>query len=401
MTIKQKPPAAAAVISRAIPRQAEARRFGAPRKAYMRNRHFTAIVSFALCVILPVLVASWYLWVRAADQYASYVGFLVRSEQSASAIENLGGLLDLARSSSTDTDVLYKFIQSRALVDRVNRQIDLRTAWSRHPGDFVFSYRGGDTPEALLAHWQRKVKIYYDQGMLDLRVLANDPAEAQAIAQAILDESQRAINQINAVAREDSLQHAQQDLERAVERLKVSRQAMGAFRNRHQIIDAGSYVSGQEGLLASLQQQLAEALIQLGMMRANAGADDPRISQALLRVDVIRQQIADERQKVGSTGMGPGMGDDEAMSDVVSQFEALSVDRQFAENAYTAALVAYEAARAEADRQALYLATYLRPTLAHEAEYPARLRILILLTVFLLLAWLIGVMTAYSFRDRR
>lgn len=397
MTIEQRRPVATAVIPGAKSSKPERARFGVPRPARMRGRHVAVLGSFGLCVALPLLFCAWYLWARAADQYASYVGFLVRSEQSASTIENLGGLLDMARSSSTDTDILYKFIQSRALVDQVNTRIDLRRAWSRHPDDLVFTYRGGDTPEALLSHWQRKVRIYYDQGMLDLRVLADDPQEAQAIAQAILDVSQLTINQINAVAREDSLRHAGQDLDRAVERLKGSRQAVGSFRNRHQIIDAGSYVSGQEGLLASLQQQLAEALIQLGMMRANAGADDPRISQSLLRVDVIRQQIADERRKVGSTGMDH----DQAMSDVVSQFEALEVDRQFAETAYTAALASFEVARAGADRQALYLAAYLRPTLAHEAEYPMRTRIQLLLSGFLALAWLIGIMTYYSFRDRR
>lgn len=373
-------------------------RFGAPGPAKVRKRHNMVVISFVLCVLMPVLVAGWYLWTRAADQYASYVGFLVRSEKSATALENLGGLLDMAQSSSSDTDILYKFIQSRALVDQVNRRVDLKTMWSGHPRDFVFNYSGGDTPEALLDHWHRQVKIYYDQGMLDLRVQAYTPEDAQLIAQAILDESQTTINQLNAVARADSLRLAQSELDRSLDRLKVTRQAVSSFRNQHQIIDPISYVSGQAGLLASLQQQMAEALIQLGMVKVNAGSeDDPRISQAKLRVDVIRQQIADERLKVGSAS-DP---DDEAMSDVVSQYEALEVDRQFAETTYTAALAGVEAARADADRQALYLAAYVKPTLAHIAEYPKRLRLLVTIAGFLLLAWIIGVMTAYSLRDRR
>ena len=41
------------------------------------------------------------------------------------------------------------------------------------------------------------------------------------------------------------------------------------------------------------------------------------------------------------------------------------------------------------------------PTIAVEAEYPQRLKILGLVGGFLMLTWLIGVMTYYSIRDRR
>ncbi|MFD2817027.1 hypothetical protein ACFSYD_25465 [Paracoccus aerius] len=50
-------------------------------------------VSFVLVVILPLLVSAFYLYTRAADQYASYVGFSVRSESAApNAAEVLGAL---------------------------------------------------------------------------------------------------------------------------------------------------------------------------------------------------------------------------------------------------------------------------------------------------------------------
>ena len=62
---------------------------------------------------------------------------------------------------------------------------------------------------------------------------------------------------------------------------------------------------------------------------------------------------------------------------------------------------AYDLARAQSDRQTLYLAQYVTPTIAVEAEYPQRLKILGLVGGFLMLTWLIGVMTYYSIRDRR
>src|SRR5690606_23169061 len=110
----------------------------------------------------------------------------------------------------------------------------------------------------------------------------------------------------------------------------------------------------------------------------------------------IREKIGAERQKFGSeTATG------EALSDVVGQYESLAVDREFAESTYTAALAAYDTARAEASRQSRYLAAYVKPTLAQDAEYPERAKLLLILSGFLLVLWIIAVLVFYSLRDRR
>lgn len=369
------------------------------KKAQLQRRHVVLACSFVLFVLVPIAVSAWYLWARAADQYASYLGFSVRSEASPSSSEVLGGitsLVGITNSSSSDTDILYKFIQSHDLVARVDARLNLREIWSKAQNDPVFSYTGNATLEDLLNEWDRKVRVYYDNGMIDLRVLAFEPQDAHNIAQAIYEESTILINQLNDVAREDALRYSRIELEEALERLKEARQAVTAFRNRYQLVDPAADVQSQVGLLTSLQQQLAEALVQLGTLQANAQSGDPRIEQVELRIKVIREQIEAERQKFSSeTATG------EALSDVVGQYESLAVDREFAESTYTAALAAYDTARAEASRQSRYLAAYVKPTLAQEAEYPERAKLMMILSGFLLVIWIIGVLIFYSLRDRR
>ena len=84
--------------------------------ARFRRRHRLLAASFGLCVGLPVLLMTAYLYLVAADQYASTVGFTVRTEESGSAMDILGGLTKLSSASSSDTDILYKFIQSKEMV---------------------------------------------------------------------------------------------------------------------------------------------------------------------------------------------------------------------------------------------------------------------------------------------
>ena len=63
-----------------------------PRTRWCR-RHIWLALSCLVCVLLPVVLSAWYLWMRAADQYASEAGFAVRREETGAAIEMLGVFL--------------------------------------------------------------------------------------------------------------------------------------------------------------------------------------------------------------------------------------------------------------------------------------------------------------------
>jgi capsular polysaccharide transport system permease protein len=361
------------------------------------------LLSFVIMVVIPALVTAWYMWTRAADQYASYAGFSVRTEDQKSAVDSLLGPLNLGGGSGApDAEVLFQFIQGQDLAATIDARIDLRAIWSRvNPSiDPVFAYHPPGTIEDLHDHWRRMVSVSYDAGtgLLDLRVLAFDPDEAQLVAREIVDESSALINQLSAIAREDAISYARDELNTAVERLKQARSAVTEFRNRTQIVDPTIDLQSQIGLLGTLNQQLVEALIERDLLSQTTRTQDPRISQADRRVKVIEARIADERRKLG---LGDGTADNEVFATLVGEYERLVVDREFAETTYTAALASYDAARADAGRQTRYLAAHLRPTLAEKSQFPQRWTLLGLVVLFAFLLWSILVLTAYSLRDRR
>jgi capsular polysaccharide transport system permease protein len=88
-------------------------------------------------------------------------------------------------------------------------------------------------------------------------------------------------------------------------------------------------------------------------------------------------------------------------SELIEEYQALELERQFAEKSYLSALAARDVAMAEAQRQSRYLATHISPTLAETAEYPRRVLLMLMISGFLLLSWSIMVMIYYSLRDRR
>ncbi|SIR28239.1 capsular polysaccharide transport system permease protein, partial [Paracoccus thiocyanatus] len=134
-------------------------------RAEPRPRHWLILGSFLLLVLLPSLLWAAYLWLRAEDQYVSTVGFSVRKEESTPAIDLLGGLAPLAGSggSALDTDILYEYIRSQDMVERIDATLDLRARFSRAwPHDFVFAFDPDDHVEDLTDYWQRQVKVLYD-----------------------------------------------------------------------------------------------------------------------------------------------------------------------------------------------------------------------------------------------
>jgi capsular polysaccharide transport system permease protein len=366
-------------------------------------RHRALMFSFFLCVLGPIFGTATYLYTTAADQYASTLGFTVRSEDISSAIDLLGGLGGgIGGGGSRDSDILYEFIRSQDLVSRVDQSLDLRQIWSRHHGtDPLMGFDPSGTIEDLVDYWQRMVRISYDAsaGLMELRVLAFDPAEAQGIAAAIYRESSTMINALSAIARDDATRYAREDLDTAIDRLKTAREALTAFRILNQIVDPTADIQGQMGLLNTLQAQLADALINMDLLEGSSSrSDDPRLAQARRRIEVIEVRINEERRKFGGGGEGA---EDGSYARTIADFERLSVDRQFAERAYTAALANHDGAIAEANRQSRYLAAYITPTLAEKSEFPQRELILGLVALFSFLIWSLLALVWYSLRDRR
>lgn len=371
-------------------------------EARWRKRHTMLMLSFIWIVLAPAMVCSIYLWTRAADQYASRVAFSVRTENQSAAIELLGGITELSRSSSSDADILFAYLSSQEMVAKVDLRADLRGIWSKvsRRQDPVFAFDPKGTIEDLQDHWARKVSISYDSstGLIDLEVRAFAPKDALVIANAVLAECTGMINSLSKTAQQDSIRFTQEELQKARERLKTARQALTQFRNLTQIVDPSIDTQNQMGLLVTLQRQLADALIESDLLQDTTRDNDPRITQAKRRIEVINLRIASERQKLGLGKDGESSG---AFAALVGEYEGLIVDREFAESTYTAALAAHDAALADARRQSRYLAAHVKPTLAQRAEYPERFWTLSLVTVFGFFVWAIFCLVYYSLRDRR
>lgn len=367
----------------------------APARA--KKRHYLLLLSFLTLVVAPIVLSGVYLYRHAADQYASHAAFSVQKEEGSSAIEILGGFTQLSGGSTNDTDVINSYILSQELVLNLENSVGLRERFSRvYEVDPVFALAPDATVEDLVAYWNRMLHVSYtnSEGIIELELKAFRPDDAQIILSELISQSTLLINEINQIAREDQIRFARDELDKSVARLKDARVAMSEFRETNRLVDPTADIQGQMGVINSLEQELASTMIELDLLSVTDGRANPRTDQFRRKITAIETLISNERAKMAAP-------DETGLTSLVGRYESLLVDTEFATEAYKSALVAYDAALAQAQRQSRYLATHIQPTLASSPEYPRRTMILGFVGSFLLMLWVLGTLIAYSLRDRR
>jgi capsular polysaccharide transport system permease protein len=369
-------------------------------------RHTVIAATFLALVVLPGTIASLYMAFIAADQYHSTTSFAVRSIDAGGATDILG-MFTQASSGSTVSDsyIIMDYILSERMAADADRRFKLEEVYATRGLDFFYGI-GSDLPiEDKLAYWRDMVKVTFDHasGIMQVSVKAFEPKQAQEIAQFIVDQSDNLVNSLSLSARNDVLRAAQDEVLAGEARLSKARASLRVYRDKSQEISPDQAAKLAVQLIGGLEEELTKLNADLATAKSQMGEDTPRIRVLKTRIESLEQQLAVERQRLGAGERSPSSAVDHNSPDVagrIAQFEELETEREFAERAYTAALASLEKARLEANNRQRYLALFIEPTLSELAQYPSRLLSALLVSLGLLFAWGIGVMSYYNIRDR-
>jgi capsular polysaccharide transport system permease protein len=388
------------------------RKIEPPRKAgwqpkwlkKLRWRHAIIGASFLGLVAVPATLASLYMAFIAADQYHSTASFAVRSIEGGASSDILGMFTQASGGSTvSDSYILMDYILSERMAADADRRFKLEDVYATRGLDYFYGI-GSDLPiEDKLAYWRDMVKVSFDHasGIMQVTVKAFEPKQAQEIAQFIVDQSDNLVNSLSLSARNDVLRAAQDEVLAGEARLSKARAGLREYRDKSQEISPEEGAKLAVQLIGSLEQQLTQANADLATAKSQMSEGTPRMRVLKARIESLEQQIAVERQRLGTGERA--VAEDPNAPDVagrIAEFEELETEREFAERAYTAALGSLEKARIDANNRQRYLALFIEPTLSQMAQYPTRLLNAFLVTLGLLFAWGVCVMGYYNIRDR-
>ena len=355
-------------------------------------------LSFAAVVVLALALAAAYYFLIAADQYVAEFRFAIRSAEPA-RIESAGLLpTDVANApAAADSYIVVQYIRSRAMVDDLDRTLDLREIYSTRRADWPARLHLPVSIEQLVEYWKGQVDAFFDptNGTVMVRVSAFTRHDALHLAQAILAASEALVNRLSTRARIDALRDSATAVDTAERRLSTALARLREFRDKEGLIDPNKAADAREALADRLRDTLVRARAERSTLRQYLRDDAPSVKLLEARIGALVEQQRAVESGVTETARTRSP----ALSRVMGRYEELESERHFAENAYQHALEALDRSRLNADRQHVYIADFVSPRLPEEAIYPRRVRALAIVFLVAFAVWTIGGLTVRSVRD--
>jgi capsular polysaccharide transport system permease protein len=122
-----------------------------------------AWISFLLVVVLPAAAAAAYYFLVAADQYVAEFRFGLRSAQPMRT--DPGALLQEGTAPlqiGLDSYIVVQYIASRAIVDDLDKGLDLRRMFSVPAADWLARLHLPVPIEERVAYWRAQVDAFFD-----------------------------------------------------------------------------------------------------------------------------------------------------------------------------------------------------------------------------------------------
>jgi capsular polysaccharide transport system permease protein len=355
-------------------------------------------LSFAALVLVPVAVAGAYYFAVAADQYVAEFRFTLNTIDPP-RLDPLSLFTGSATQSpaALESQILVQYMTSRAIVDEIGGSLDLRRLFAPPQADWWARLPHPASIEELVHYWRGQVDPSYDpgNGTVTVKVRGFAPADALSLSQAIVAASEKLVNDLSLRARRDTLAHAESELAQAESRLKSVLGDLRAFRDREGLIDPARTAEASGALSTRLRDDLVRANSQLSTLRAYMRDDAPPVKVLKARIRSLEAQ----QRLLAREMTDPDASRSDTLSRVLGSYEQLESERKFAETAYQHALQSLDQTRSSADRQHVFIASFIPPSLPEEALYPRRWRSLGTVALMALAVWGIGGLSVQSIRD--
>ncbi|MCE4223617.1 capsule biosynthesis protein [Methylobacterium sp. C25] len=355
-------------------------------------------------VLLPTALMALYLFVFASDQYVAEVKFAVRGNVEPMGQTTGGGEFAglIGKHNSQDSFIVRDFIQSRAMAEIAQTELQVSKMFSRREADFWARYRDGQPIEELAKYWLQHVNAHIEMvsGVISVTVRAFTPEDALAISKLVMERSEGLVNDISRRAQADLVAHAEKDAQASDERLKKARVALQNFRNTWGIIDPVKTAESTLKTISELQKDKLKAENDLQVLRGSRLDENSRGIQTLVAtVAAVDGQITRLRNQLTNEGLAAGAPNN--ITQALLEFEGLKVEQTIAEKLNESLHLMLDRARIAASKQQVYLATFVPPTIPDSSIYPERGHVL-LITLFCCFAlWSSASLLISGVKDQR
>lgn len=323
-----------------------------------------------LTVIIPTTFSAVYFSSYASDVYISESSFVVRSPNNQNSLSGVGALLQGVGFSRAqdDTYTVQEYIRSRTALEQLQQAMPVRDFYEKQ-GDLLSRFNGlgfNDTQEAFYEYFKTRLNVDFDSvsGIASLRIRAFNAQAAQQINQKLLGLGEELINRLNSRARADTVEFAEQAVEKAEKNVKKAADALTRYRVKNKFVDLPAQSSAQLAIVSNLNSELIRVETQLAQL-FSITPDNPQVSALQQRQKSLQKQLEQQSKALS--------GSDNSIATQTGDYQRLALDYELAQQQLTTAMTSLQNTRNEADRQQLYLEVINQPSKPDWAVEPQRL----------------------------
>ncbi|WP_296721678.1 capsule biosynthesis protein [Erythrobacter sp.] len=334
---------------------------------------------FLLGVILPVLLSAIYFFAIASSQFVSESRFAIKApNQRGAQVSSFANLIQTTGLSGgqEQSNQVIDFVRSRSALSALATDLSVRKIYGAEDVDMLSRFPlpwQENAFEDLFDYYRDKIQISRDAdtGLIVLRTIAFEPAEAAAINEKLLQQSEQLVNELNENARTNAIEEAESRVVEAEVRVAAARAAIAQYRNTASVVDPLEEATGVAEIVNRIIAERASLEAQLSTLRS-VTPDHPSIPALREQIASLTREI--ERQTARVVGSG------NTISSKLPFYDALVLEQELASELLVLAQTTLEGARTDALKQQFYLERVVDPNVPDQPEYPKAFRTV--LTIF-------------------
>lgn len=321
----------------------------------------------------PLALATVFYAFVASDRYVSTT--VISVKDTGASAGGSGGLAAAASSllggatpSYSDVFYLQSYYRSADLLERLEAKLKLREHFGKSDADFLYRLSDKASREEFLDYFRNRVELTHDDltGLVTLKAQGFDAAFAQKLAQALVEEGDRFVNDAARRIATERLSFAEAEVKRAGDHVLKAKAELLAFQTRNKVLDVTSQAAATNAVTSTLQANLSRLEADLKTAQGFLSEDSMQVRSLRSQIAAAQGQLDAERLR-STTEKGGVQLPAQAM-----EYQTLLTQAGFAEEMRKGAQAVMEQARMDTVRKLKAVVVIDPPSLPDEAAYPRR-----------------------------
>jgi capsular polysaccharide transport system permease protein len=261
--------------------------------------------------------------------------------------------------SLEDGRFLAVYLTSPEVMRRVFQKLEPEKTWGRSGQDPFAGLKAGANFNQQLDFFRRQVFVVPQDltGVINLTTVGLAPEPSFRLNQLLLEEAEGFLNRVNQSISSTQQSFAEQEVQRARQRLDQASQTFNSFKNQYGELDPALTAAGTSSYITSLESKLVDLKVQeASLKRQFKDHSTPEVAYITDQVRELESQISEERaQLVNPEGRD--------LNRLVAEGSKLETEVTLATEALKSAITAADNSRLRSQQQVKFLVRLADPSL--------------------------------------